>query len=321
MARAPDLSPWLDLSEIEATRQWLQVQKRAYPPNGKRQEPFLPVEVLLCYALFQVINPHSYGTANKSSIPGDVQLLAAFLKRPPLSLTAKMLNLEGTRPNCGRLEPELFLRLLQDQKLFSGLYGIVMGSARGVGLDIPDVLVGQGGAGELIGQEELGSYEMSKLQKEAAGIHIPTSDLTRQETEQLIITRARLGQHRFATRVLQTYQNRCGFCGWQPAGLSRMLIASHIKPWRDSSPAERLDPRNGIAACPIHDVAFDTGLLTVNGGFKIHSAAPRVDIAADPGYFREPVLKSTLVLPSGQPGPSEQYLRWHHKNTFRGKIS
>jgi predicted restriction endonuclease len=28
-----------------------------------------------------------------------------------------------------------------------------------------------------------------------------------------------------------------------------------------SSATERLDPRNGLAACPSHDVAFDTGYL------------------------------------------------------------
>ena len=42
-----------------------------------------------------------------------------------------------------------------------------------------------------------------------------------------------------------------------------MLLAGHIKPWRDSTHRERLDLSNGLAACPSHDVAFDTGLLTV----------------------------------------------------------
>jgi putative restriction endonuclease len=37
-----------------------------------------------------------------------------------------------------------------------------------------------------------------------------------------------------------------------------MLIASHIKPWRISTSTERLDVRNGLAACPTHDIAFDT---------------------------------------------------------------
>lgn len=48
--------------------------------------------------------------------------------------------------------------------------------------------------------------------------------------------------------------------------------ASHTKPGKDSNPTERLDPRNGPAACPAHDVAFDAGLLTVNGGLRIHIA-------------------------------------------------
>jgi len=52
-----------------------------------------------------------------------------------------------------------------------------------------------------------------------------------------------------------------------------MLLAGHIKPWKDSTPAERLDLRNALAACPAHDVAFDTGLLTVNGGLRIHLAS------------------------------------------------
>ena len=29
-----------------------------------------------------------------------------------------------------------------------------------------------------------------------------------------------------------------------------MLLAGHIKPWKDSSASERLDPRNGLAAIP-----------------------------------------------------------------------
>lgn len=55
-----------------------------------------------------------------------------------------------------------------------------------------------------------------------------------------------------------------------------MLVASHLEPWRDSAPAERLDALNGLTACPTHDVAFDTGLLTVDGGPRIHAAGQPV---------------------------------------------
>jgi len=42
-----------------------------------------------------------------------------------------------------------------------------------------------------------------------------------------------------------------------------MLLAGHIKPWKDSTAAERLDLRNGLAVCPAHGVAFATGLLAI----------------------------------------------------------
>jgi putative restriction endonuclease len=46
-----------------------------------------------------------------------------------------------------------------------------------------------------------------------------------------------------------------------------MLLASHTKPWGDSFSRERLIYRNGLAACPAHDAAFDSGLLSVDRVF------------------------------------------------------
>jgi putative restriction endonuclease len=321
MNSSPDLKPWLNLTSIQAQAQWAQIKARDYPLPGKRQQPFLPVEVLLCYALFQVINPHSFGGNNLHRLPESVHRLAKLLKRPPGSLTSKMLNLEGFRPNGGRLEPELFLKLLEEPKIFAPLYKITINAAWEAGLEVPDILEGQQ-IGELLGQDELGSYELEQVLEEAREekTSLNQSQLSTKETERLTLTRTRLGQHRFAFRVLQDYDYRCGFCGFPAAGLSRMLIASHIKPWRSSSTAERLDPRNGIAACPLHDVAFDTGLITVNGGLRIHRATPVAQLVAEPGYFREPVLRGSLLLPEGQLGPGQKYLLWHQQHCFQGSL-
>ena len=90
-------------------------------------------------------------------------------------------------------------------------------------------------------------------------------------TEQIILAAARVGQHVFAVNVLSNCGQRCVFCGLKPlaSGAKRMLMAGHIKPWKDSAPSERLDLRNGLAACPDHDVAFDTGLLTAGAGPRV----------------------------------------------------
>jgi putative restriction endonuclease len=101
-----------------------------------------------------------------------------------------------------------------------------------------------------------------------------------------------------------------------------MLVASHIKPWRTSTPAERLDVQNGLAACPTHDAAFDTGLLTVNGGLRIHMEAEVTGAAnADPAAraaFGRPPLADRLLLPSGAASPGAAYLAWHHAHIYRG---
>jgi putative restriction endonuclease len=99
-----------------------------------------------------------------------------------------------------------------------------------------------------------------------------------------------------------------------------MLLAGHVKSWKDSTPAERLDPRNGLAACPAYDVAFDTGMLTVNGGLRIHLARPLADaIRADPlarHYYGRPPLREAILLPEGAQAPARKYLAWHQEKVF-----
>jgi hypothetical protein len=72
----------------------------------------------------------------------------------------------------------------------------------------------------------------------------------------------------------------------------------------EHSPAEHVRrPRNGLAACPAHDVAFDTGMLTVNGGLRTHLASPLANaIQNDPLarlYYGRPPLREVILLPDG----------------------
>jgi putative restriction endonuclease len=129
----------------------------------------------------------------------------------------------------------------------------------------------------------------------------------------------RVGQHVFALCVLSNCGSRGVFCGFSPATLDakRMLLAGHIKPWKNSTPGERLDPRNGLAACPPHDVAFDICLLTVNGGLRIRVArsladAVRTDQMARQ-YYGQPPLRESLLLPAGALAPAPKYVDWHRQ--------
>jgi len=146
--------------------------------------------------------------------------------------------------------------------------------------------------------------------------------LPEQDTERIILAAARVGQHVFALNVLNNCGRRCVFCGLNPfPGVARrMLLAGHIKPWKDSSATERLDPRNGLAACPSHDVAFDTGMLTVSADLKIHVAQPLADAVRGDHltrqYYGRPPLLDTILLPDDAERPRRKYLDWHREKVF-----
>lgn len=95
-----------------------------------------------------------------------------------------------------------------------------------------------------------------------------------------------------------------------------MLIASHIKPWSKSDGGERVDFRNGLAACPTHDAAFEAHLISVDteGTIKRSAALDRA-IAAEGSWkhnFGEQGLAPRLVIPAAAAMPAEQYVDWHH---------
>ena len=324
------LRNYVDVSVDDACQHFLGMLGRAYPAPGKRQVVFNPTETLLCLAASFLVDHSRFGSGSASRAPEPVQLLARLFKRPPTSILAKMANLDGTRSHGARWDRVAGAVLRSDPQQFAAVYRTLLGAARSVGITtatLPDFLgLENGGQLELLGQDEVESSvverEVEWRLKEAGG-----DPSTEAETVQIVLAAARVGQHRFATQVLQNCGQRCVFCGFSPSlmGAKRMLIASHIKPWRDSDSRERLDVRNGLAACPIHDTAFDTGLLTVNGGLRIHvSSAVTRAAQTDPlvdHYFARPPLGQRLLLPEGADEPDARYLEWHHDRIFVAQAS
>ena len=101
-------------------------------------------------------------------------------------------------------------------------------------------------------QEELDASVLEPGLRDQISQHRGTSVWLDLESERILPAAARVGQDLFARQVLANCGCRCVFCGLRPSsfGAFRMLLAGHFKPWKDSSPAERLDPRNGLAASP-----------------------------------------------------------------------
>lgn len=88
------------------------------------------------------------------------------------------------------------------------------------------------------------------------------------------ITKIRIGQSQFRNDLLNSDRNNCFITGISNPNL---LIASHIKPWKDSNNQERLDPNNGILLTPTFDKLFDKFLITFNEDGNIIWSNNRID--------------------------------------------
>jgi hypothetical protein len=77
---------------------------------------------------------------------------------------------------------------------------------------------------------------------------------------------ARLGQGTFRAKVLQRWDNCCSVTG---STIQAAIRASHIKAWRESSNAERLDPENGLPLIASLDALFDAGLISFDSFGKL----------------------------------------------------
>ncbi|WP_339756803.1 HNH endonuclease [Algoriphagus aquimarinus] len=78
------------------------------------------------------------------------------------------------------------------------------------------------------------------------------------ETEKQSIILSRRGQGKYRNNLIKIW-GRCSISGFTD---SRLLVASHIKPWNRSDNTERIDPFNGLLLIPTYDKLFDLGLIS-----------------------------------------------------------
>lgn len=91
------------------------------------------------------------------------------------------------------------------------------------------------------------------------------NDNTIKMTEKNSIVKSRIGQGIFRKGLIEYWHG----CAISQCPLTWMLIASHIKPWRDADNQERLDPYNGLLLLPNYDKLFDLGYISFNSKGKI----------------------------------------------------
>ena len=189
----------------------------------------------------------------------------------------KLINKLRPKEHIDLLRPLLPARYSPLQPNGNGLQSVYLTE---VPASLAEVLIG------LIGQEiapialaarnvkpvpadDLDSWERKIEQEVVSNSTIP-------ETDRWALVRARNGQGLFKERVSKI-ESRCRITG---VDNPVHLIASHCKPWRDSTNEERLDGENGLLLTPSIDHLFDQGFIGFedNGALIISPVAHRASL-------------------------------------------
>ena len=85
----------------------------------------------------------------------------------------------------------------------------------------------------------------------------------------------RIGQGKYRKEIIKLW----GMCSLSKYSKTDFLIASHIKPWKESSDTERVDPYNGLLLKPNIDKLFDSGYITFedNGNIVLSELLAKTD--------------------------------------------
>lgn len=98
------------------------------------------------------------------------------------------------------------------------------------------------------------------------------------ETTRTALVDARVGQGTYRRQLLALWDGRCAVTGLT---LKEALVASHAKPWAESSNRERLDPYNGLLLAASVDRLFEVGLISFgsDGRLLLKSSVGATDLA------------------------------------------
>ena len=144
----------------------------------------------------------------------------------------------------------------------------------------------------------------STLTKELLEINRQKIDATSKEA----LINARVGQGLFRSQVLNIWGDCCAVTR---STTKDVIRASHIKPWRNSSNEERLDPNNGLPLIASLDALFDSGLISFDERGKL-LVSPKLPVTE-----RSIFLVDDRRLIKSPTKPTAEFLAYHRNCIFK----
>ena len=122
------------------------------------------------------------------------------------------------------------------------------------------------------------------------------------------VVKARKGHGVYRSKLLDL----CPFCPITKISDDRLLIASHIKPWVDSTTFEKTDPYNGFMLSPTFDFLFDRGFMSFTDDKRVMLSP----FLSKMTYSKIGIADNTLIRDLPITG-REKYLKYHRDNIFK----
>ena len=147
------------------------------------------------------------------------------------------------------------------------------------------------------GTYSLADYDINKL------VLSPKDLITTKD----VLTAIRIGQSEFRKKLIASLK-KCPITGIDDI---RILTASHIKPWTQSTNPERLDMRNGFLFSPTFDRLFDRGLIS----FSDSKVLLVSDSFSESNLSKLNLSRKQIITDLPITG-REEYLEYHRNKIF-----
>lgn len=268
---------------------------------GVSHRPWTRDEVLLAIYLYCKV-PY----ARLNQIYPEVKALARLIDRTPAAVSMRCCNYASFDP----VESQRVKGLMHASKGDRKIWDEVFEDWEAFILESERLLTERQHAADVSAGIAASSGEGNSQPPSVEEPYFPSGD------EKTRPVRIRVGQQFFRKAVLAAYEGRCCVSGLNHEAL---LVASHIKPWRDSDPkTERANPSNGLCLSALYDKAFDAGLMTLDDTSRvIFSSTLREHTTVDVySRFFAPYEGKELQYPSVRFQPSVTFLSYHRDHIF-----
>lgn len=219
----------------------------------------------------------------------DILLLAEYLNRTPGAVSWKLANFAS-------IDPKLSQKGASNvSKLDLAVWGEFFANWE-----------------EMAYKSELAAIQMKKdLFEDKIKKESELNTIFPEGKEKELKTKQRVNQKFFRNMILAAYGSSCCITGLP---LPELLIASHIVPWSKDK-QNRTNPQNGLCLNPLHDKAFDRGLISIDEDYCV-MVSPKIKKSdAEKSEILFQYAGNKIYVPKRFP-PEQKFFAYHREHVF-----